>query len=303
VRRLLPSLLVLCAISGIVSGCYEDNLFNSLSVQGPTRVFLTDAPFPIETVGTVEVYVVEISASTEADTSVGWETWTRIATPSQRVDLMRLQQSTLALVGEQVISADVYRALRVTINTDSSSVTFRDGSEADVLWTGSGNQSIFAHLPAPIVIPDSGTSIVIDFDIGQSFAFGLGDPGYDFYFTPVVRAVDGAKTGSISGTVLSDLDGDGNAEPVEWAEISVLRDGSQAEPGDLSHKVTGRTDSTGYYKVGFLHPATYTIQIDAAASESLQTLFVYDIEVSAGEDFTFSVTLPARSAAGNSSWR
>jgi hypothetical protein len=143
---------------------------------------------------------------------------------------------------------------------------------------------------------------VIDVDLGQSFTSSLGDPLYGFYFTPMVRAVDGAKTGSISGTVFSDLDGDGNAEPVEWAQISAIRDDTQIGSDEFSGAVTGRTDSTGYYKVGFLYPATYTIQIDAAA-ESLRTLVVYDIEVSAGEDFTFSVTLLAGSAAGISSWR
>jgi hypothetical protein len=152
------------------------------------------------------------------------------------------------------------------------------------------------------VIPDSGTSIVIDVDLGQSFTSGLGDPLHDFHFTPTVRALDGAKTGSISGTVFSDLDGDGNAEPVEWAQISVVPDVSQTEPDEFSRTVTGRTDSTGYYRVGFLYPATYTIQIDAA-TEYLRALVVYDIEVSVGEDFTLSVTLPAGSAAGISSWR
>jgi hypothetical protein len=130
VRRLLPGLLVLSAICGLESGCYEDDLFHPHFAQSPTRVFLTDAPFPVDTVGTVEVYVVEISASTDPDAAAGWESWTRLATPRQRFDLMKLQQSTLALIGEQVLAADVYHSVRVTINTDSSRVIYRVGTEA-----------------------------------------------------------------------------------------------------------------------------------------------------------------------------
>jgi hypothetical protein len=215
---------------------------------------------------------------------------------------MRLQQSRLALAGEQVLSADVYRSMRVTIDTDSSRVVYRDGTVASVSWPVRGRQRIFAHLPAPIVVPDSGSSIVIDFDLGRSFVPYFGDPLVDFSFTPAVRAVDGAKTGSISGTLLGEIDGDGISKPVQYAQITVVRDDWSTGFDENSTGITGRTDSTGYYKVGFLHPATYSIQIDTAV-ESFGRLVVHDIEIGAGENFTFSVTMPTGSVAGLSSWR
>jgi len=295
-------LLLLSAISGLELACYEDSLFEPHFAQGLTRVFLTDAPFPLETVGTVEVYVVEISASTDPDSTAGWDSWTSLATTMQRFDLVQLQQSNLALVGDLVLQSDVYRSLRVTIDSDSSIVTHEDGAEAKVLWPYNGPGPVFAYLPAPIVVPDSGASIVIDFDLGQSLVSGLGDTLHDFLFTPRVRAVDGPTTGSISGTILGDSDGDGIAEPVRHARISAHFGDSVPGADTDSRTVTGCTDSTGYYKIGFLHPASYALRVDPAA-ETFGTLIAYDIEVGVGEDFIFSVTLPAGSVAGNPFWR
>jgi hypothetical protein len=295
--------LVLSVAAGLEPACYEDALFHPRFAQGLTRVFLTDAPFPYETVGTVEVYVIEISASTDADTTAGSGTWSYLAAPMQRFDLLQLQQSNLALVGELPLPTDMYHALRVTIDCDSSIVTFNDGTEANVRWPSDGAISVFAQVAVPIAIPDSGTSVVIDFDVGQSFAFALGDPIHDFIFTPKIRAVDGASTGSIAGTILGDTDGDGSVEPITNAVVSVSQGDTALNPETWDMTATGKTDSTGYYRVGFLHPATYTVQLETPAQASFGTLIAHDVEVVAGEDFVFSVTLPVRSTAGISSWR
>jgi len=296
-RRSLPVLLLVPAITGLGLGCYEDSLLFPDFAQGTTRVFLTDAPFPYGSVGTVEVYVVEISASTEAGAKVEESTWTNLATPRQRFDLLQMQQGNLTLVNELQLPTDIYHAVRVTIDCDSSKVTFIDGTEARVLWPQAGQLTVLADVPVPIAVPDSGASVVLDFDVGQSFAFGLGGPLHDLSFVPKIRAVNGAATGSISGTILADMDGDGTGEPVQNAMVTVLRGELAANPDIWQRVSTGHSNADGYYRVGFLLPDAYIIRIETPELESFGTLYAHDVEVIAGENFVFSVTLPSRTVA------
>jgi hypothetical protein len=214
----------------------------------------------------------------------------------ERYDLLQLQRGSLALLGQRMLQSDVYRAVRVTIDCDSSIVTFSDGARANIRWPHGGALSIYARVPAPIVIPDSGVSLVIDIDVGRSFISGLDDPLFDFLFTPSMRAVDAAATGSISGTIMGDVDG--APEAVQGASMTVLRCFAESGPDPCSRMATGYTDSSGYYKVGFLLPGAYSLRVETPTPEVFGTLYAHDIEVVAGEDFLFSVTLPSGSATG-----
>jgi hypothetical protein len=69
------------------------------------------------------------------------------------------------------------------------------------------------------------------------------------------------------------------------------------DPGTWARVATGFSDSTGYYKIGFLRPGTYILQIETQGQEFSGSLIVHDLEILAGEDFIFSVTLPVSSAA------
>jgi hypothetical protein len=303
VKRLLPSLVLLLTVAGVESACYEDSVLYPNFTQARTRVFLTGMPFPDGFVSTVEVYVVEIAASTEPDTTTGAGFWSNLALPMRRFDLQEMQQSRSMMIGEVELTPDQYHAVRVTIDQDSSIVRFLDGTEANVRWPGEGFLSVYALVEEPISVPDSGTSVVINFDVGQSFASGLGNPLYDFLFTPKICAVNSANTGSINGTILGDPDGDGSAGPIPSTAIKVFRGDREMDPNTWVKTATGFSDFAGYYKVGFLLPGFYIVQIEAPTYESFGSLIAHDVEIIAGEDFIFSVTLPARSAAWIPIWR
>ena len=130
--------LLLVAVA-VGPACYEDERLGPFSGDGHTRVFLTDAPFPYDFVDRVEVYVVEIAASTQVDTMPGSQAWVSIATPRKRFDLVQLQQGTTVLLGEGDLPAGQYRAVRMTIDTDSSSITLANGSAAKVRWPVAGD--------------------------------------------------------------------------------------------------------------------------------------------------------------------
>jgi uncharacterized protein YjdB len=288
-RRKLLAISLGIAVAGV--GCYQDELGPS-RFGTATQVLLTDAPFPFELVDRVEVYVVEVAASTVADTVPGQQEWVTITTPRRRFDLLAVQQAQTVLVGEGVLPAGDYRAVRLTVDGDSSRLVMRDGRDATVHWPVAGEFSTFALVEAPLAVTDSGTQIVIDFDVGRSFAYPLFNPAFDFLFVPHIRAVNAAATGSLTGVVQGDIDGDGSPEPVENASVTVYR-GDPAQPSfSWWVAATGHSDQRGAYTVGFLLGGSYIVQVDAPGSVHLGSVSSPDVAITPGMATTHSVTLP-----------
>lgn len=274
-------------------GCYEDDPATGPRNQSPlTRVLLTDAPFPYDLVDRVEVYIVEIAASTSADTGADpTQGWVTIAEPQKRFDLLELQQGTTALVGAGELPADVYRAVRLTLDADSSRVFMSDGREASVDWqTTVPEFSLHALVEAPITVSQAGADIVIDFDVGRSFIYGISFC-CDFIFIPWVRAVNAAATGHIAGTVSADQDNDGDVEPLATARITVYQ-GDPARRETWSDMASGHTDAQGQYRVAYLRPGSYIVEIDAPGRPNIGSRLHPDVSVAAGVHTPLSVNLP-----------
>ena len=91
--------------------------------------------------------------------------------------------------------------------------------------------------------------------MGKSF---LDDGFGGFIFSPVIRVVNEAATGTIAGTVLSPLTIEGQRDRVENASIEVMR----VVAGDTLGWVvaTGHTDIQGRYRVAYLMPGTYVVR-------------------------------------------
>src|SRR5262249_6595250 len=166
--------LALLAVASITAACYKDDTNpNAPQNRKPmAKVFLTDAPFPFDSVQSVKVYIVSIAVSTHPDTGTSADSmqWDTVAAPHRQVDLLTLQQGLTDSLGIDEVSAAQYKAVLVTIDVDSSEgIRFKNGSPAVVRWNGSGRESYGVFVQAPIDVPDSGASIVIDFDVGRSF--------------------------------------------------------------------------------------------------------------------------------------
>jgi len=292
------SLTVLLAF---VVGC--DSEPNGPQSEG-TRVLLTDAPFPFDQVSRVDVYIVSVDASETADTTDPDREWTNIVTPRQRFNLLDLQRGTTAIVGEGDLPAGQYQAVRVEIDTDSSSVRYTSGAFAQVQWPVSGELALHALVEEPVDVPLSGGEIVIDFDVGRSFwvnewkADSIGATGGpDFFFIPWIRAVNEAATGGIVGQLLGDVDGDGTPEPVENATVSVLRGNVLAGPLTWWTVATGATDVNGDYKIDFLLPGSYILRATPPSAVRLGAATVTDVEVARGIDVSVPLVLAGAEAA------
>ena len=289
-KRLLASLVVLAGTAGVA--CYQDDALHAPAIS-PTRVFITDAPFPFDTVGSVNIYVTKIEACSCVDSAAG--DWVTIAAPNKSFDLLTLQQGTTAFVGESPIDAGQYNAIRMTINVDQSSIKYRDGTSAVVHWSTSNTGQIVLNtlIQKPLAVSATGSEIVIDFDVGSSFVYNL-TGGNDFLLLPHLRAVTSAGTGTIAGIVTQAQAG--GFVPVENADVTVYG----GDPNRLSSTwdavATGHTSRSGDYHVGFLMAGTYIVSIEQPRSPWLAAVTTPGVQVVAGGTDSLLVVLPLTGA-------
>jgi hypothetical protein len=233
------------------------------------RVRLTDGPFPFDRVSRVDVHIVSVDATEDADTTAGTVAWTKIAAPRETFNLLELQRGVTAIVGEGAIPAGQYSAVRLIIDTEQSSITLSDGTAATVQWPVLGELALHALVQDALATyaPDTEMNVVIDFDVGRSFHFveagadtlGTNPSNGYFVFIPWIRAVNEAGTGGIQGTVTADLDGDGAVEPVENASVTVMSGDPTFGPLTWHAVATGRTDAAGTFVVDFLIVGSYIV--------------------------------------------
>jgi hypothetical protein len=285
-QRIVLFLLGAAALASWAA-CYQDDTVLAPNAVSSTRVLLTDAPFPFDTVQNVNIYVVSVAASTEPDTGGSADSthWVTITEPKRRVNLLALQAGTTTLVGEGEIPADQYRAVRLIIDTDSSNIRFADGSTAVVDWSGAGRQAIHAFVEAALEVPAQGTDIVIDFDVGRSFHYDdFGDGRFNFF--PWIRAVNRAATGSIAGIVRGAPD---SGAQVAIANATVNAYGASA--GTWQVFSTARTDATGHYRLAYLLPGSYIVQTTAPRSGGWTTAYDSSVVVTQGGETAHNVTV------------
>jgi len=289
-RRIAP----LAALALVLAlGCYTDDVIGPASGKPGSpvvRVLLTDDPFPFDTVQSVNLYVVDIAAATQADTLPAPQEFVTLASPHRTFNLLDLQQGTTAFLGQGTLSTGQYRIVRMRIRTDSSSITFTDGSPANVQWSGLGLITLYALVDPAFTPADSATNLVLDFDVGRSFPYNLFGQ-HEFDFIPWLRAVNQAETGTIDGTVTTDFTG--TTQPVADASVEVF-EGPFPQQGNIL--ATGRTDAAGHYSIGLLPPGAYGVSASLPSNPALATKTVNGLSVTAGGTVHQTLSLPTAGA-------
>ena len=191
-----------------IGGCGGSDTAAVQSGVGTLVVQLTDAPFPTDSVKSVDIFVVRVEGRTEdvddaaADQHVATETesesdgWKILATPNASIDLLALQNGVVSTVGQTTIPAASYHGFRLIIDPSKSSVTLKGGavltntSSPSVTFPSASRSGIKIVLGAPVVVgADGKTTMVVDFDVGNSFVMrgnSLSQNG--LLFKPVIRA-------------------------------------------------------------------------------------------------------------------
>jgi hypothetical protein len=279
----------------------DDHVIEPLS-GSLTRTLLTDAPFPYYQVARVDVYVVSVSASLTPDTSSTASGFVTLATPNRRINLLALQNGTTDELGAVKLPSGAITAVRMVIDTDSSSITFKNGfvlrgnTVPGIAWQSSAGRPVLnALIHEQIAVPDTGAQIVIDFDVGKAFI-----PAKDenpastdsgFIFSPVLGAAAVAKTGSIAGTVRART---ATGAPVVDASLRLyLGDPTTAE-NTWSTMGTTHTNASGEFRFAYVtrsaHWATipaqagkvYIVAVDPPVGSGLGRAIVPNLTVTAG---------------------
>lgn len=296
-RSLVLAATAATVVFGALTACYKDEPTVPRRQPVNTSVLLTDAPFPYDSVGKVEIFIVSISAKLETDTSSS-EGWVTIAEPNRRIDILALTHGLTDSLGGTDLARGQYGALRMIIDTDESHIYTKQGSEIDVDWQSSaGRPVLHAFVEAPLAVNENGqTAIVIDFDVGRSFLCS-DDVCDHFIFSPTMRAVNRAGTGTVSGRVLGA--GSTNPQPIAFTTVTVYS-GDPAQPANTwGIRATGRTDAQGNYRIAFLTPGTYIFRADAPRASIYTPGVNSGITVVAGQELTGrDIVLPREPAEG-----
>lgn len=285
----LPAGLACLFAALAAGGCYEDA---STAPRGvPVTVRLADGSSPVAHVERVEVYVAEVAASTTADTLPDEQGWRVIATPRQRFDLVAVRAGSAILAAEGFLPPDVYQAVRLTLDTDSSRVRLKSGADARVRWPVSGEYLVHAIVEQPLVVPTAGgLELVLNVQMVQSLSVNL-DPLFDLVFFPVVRAVDRTATGGVGGVVSADDDGDGVGAPLADAFVTIYRGDPAAPVLDWRVVTAARSDRDGAYRIGFLLAGIYIVRVEGPLS--LPPVAFPDLLIVPGGESRLDVTLGA----------
>lgn len=272
-----------------------------------TSILITDTPFPYDLVARADLFIVRVTVGTDSgSTGGGCSSAMEVATPNRTIDLLALQRGVTALLDTVNLPAGDYGAVCVTINTDLSSLTLRDGrqltgtSSPGIDWSGSGERILKSDVHEPIAIADSGGRILIHFDVGKSF-IPLQDvepPRSDsgFAFIATVSAFDPARTGSITGRLVAT--GAGGAPILNASVRALVGDTSQAE-GTWFVAGTGATDSTGTFTLAYMSPSTrwaganwvYTFAADAPLALGLSPVRIKGVEVLLGQSTNLGIVI------------
>lgn len=175
--------------------------------EGRIAVRMTDAPFPLDDVASIDIFVVRVEAKTQVTTEeeaaldveedeAESDGWIVLAEPNDDFNLMDLRNGVTVFLGDAVVPQGDYRSFRLIIDTDRSSVTLKDGtvltatSSPSIKFPSAGNSGIKILLTDDIVV-EAGvtTDVLLDFDAEESFVLrGNTIMQNGLLFKPVIKA-------------------------------------------------------------------------------------------------------------------
>lgn len=188
-----------------LAACGSDNATSTGT--GVMAVRLTDAPFPSDSVRSVDVFVVRVDARQSdadsaaaaqgvSDDSAGTAGWITIAKPDVGIDLLALQNGISKALGDTALAAGSYSGFRLVIDPSKSSVTLSDGTvltsstSPNVTFPSASRSGIKVNLAQPIAVrANDTTTVLMDFNVANSFVMrgsSLGQNG--LLFKPVITA-------------------------------------------------------------------------------------------------------------------
>lgn len=280
-RRNLIATSALLLAAG-VAACGE----STVSPEGTAhvRVLLTDAPIDYIAAAMVDIGAVQLVPA--AGEEGGIVTLSDDGTDGP-VDLLTLQDAATEILADSEIEAGAYTQLRLIV--ESASVTladgyeFNDGSTEKDLFVPSGAQTGIKLLLGAADGDEDGEGdgdggldisgdmvLVVDFDVSESFVI-QGNPEtpagiMGMLFKPTLRVVVEDITGTISGTVSTELED----TEVEDLSVSARLDGDESVEDFQTTTVAGLTGADGAYTLHFVAPGSYWVKVAVDAGLAIE---------------------------------
>jgi hypothetical protein len=208
-RGSLRALAFASAVAGTLAACAGGSDESTTGVAagraGTLVVQLTDAPFPFDSVKSVDVFVVRVDARTTAtdsaqaaldvdDASKERGGWTTIAEPKAKIDLLTLRDGKTTTLGQAAIPAGTYKGFRLIIDPAQSSVTLKNGtvltatSDPGIKFPSAGQSGLKVQLDRDVTVgKDSTSKMLIDFDVAESFVMRGPAMKNGLLFKPVLK--------------------------------------------------------------------------------------------------------------------
>ena len=246
-KILAATVLITAAI--LIEGC-QDSATETNGTEGQVQVLLTDAPFPIDFVESVDIIIDEVyirhKDGTDAD-------FLLLTDEDHYTDLTTLRNGNTESIALAGLPEGMYDHIRIVIQ--SASITLTDGRTFDLDIPSGETSGLKIFIDPGIEIESETTStLLLDFDLSKSFVVE-GNPDTPagikgFKLKPVIRAMPLGFAGSIKGTV---TDADGN--PIEDAYIIAVSDNIE---------ISTYTDANGNYEILGLLEGSYDITVSAS---------------------------------------
>jgi hypothetical protein len=262
------SFLALALAVACSDGTSPDRQFTG---GGPTTFRLTDAPFPYDKVARVDIFVVKVQASWAGDTTASaGDDFVTVADVNRKINLLALSGGLSDELGTANIPKGAIKAIRLIIDTDQSSITMKTGavltgsSNPGIAWQSSaGIATLNATVEDNIAVPDEGTDVVLDFDVGRAFI----DPAEvsppcgcaGFIFSPVLRAAQVERTGSLTGVVRL---GSPIGEGVVGATVELKLGNPNNPPNTWSTISTTKSEANGIFKFAYVTQSAFYTRTD-----------------------------------------
>ena len=190
----------------VLAACGSSNS-TTAPANGTLIVQLTDAPFSVDSISRVDIFVVRVDgriadvdsataakgATSDSASINGWKT---LATPNLGVNLLAYQSGQTLALGQASVPSGSYQGFRLVIDPSKSSITLKNGivmtstSTPSASFPSGATSGIKIQLTTPVVVAANGTTtMVVDFDVANSFVLrgnSLSQNG--LLFKPVIRA-------------------------------------------------------------------------------------------------------------------
>ncbi|HKY96723.1 MAG TPA: DUF4382 domain-containing protein [Gemmatimonadaceae bacterium] len=257
--------LAALAIAGTLGlAACDDANGPTLTNSGKVNVLLTDAPFPLSEVKSVNIFVTRIDAKlADTDSAEAADTdnsgWTTLVSPNQSINLLTLTNGQTSNLGVATIPVGTYKSFRMIIDADQSNITLNDDTKPEIKWPSAGKNGIKIMLDEPFDVIDGTTTLLVDFDVGRSFVMrGNSISQNGLLFKPVIHATTQQNTGTITGSVRAD---NASGAGIAGATVEVLKAGTPLNDTQSNSVVrTGVTDASGNFTLAFVPAGTYAVR-------------------------------------------